>query len=206
VLGFGEALERNTGVLAEVPEWLLMREREVSFVDELALELRNVSTDIALRQPSVAQSIRACVNTLFSLSASSSHSVRLSITTVTHLLRSSQSSNISSRVRGMGPESAAALKSRIAGALAGSAPHEVASPSARLMGSGAFAPSPDPMMAPSVAESVGKSPVWKSAKPFANGGMAGMAATCVIQPIDIIKASLALASLVSPRHHRISIF
>lgn len=94
MLRFGEALERNTGELAEVPEWLLMREREVSFVDELALELRNVSTDITLRQPSVAQSIRACVNTLFSLSASSSHSVRLSIITVTHLLRSSQSNNL----------------------------------------------------------------------------------------------------------------
>ena len=106
----------------------------------------------------------------------------------------------------MGPESGAALKSRITGALAGSAPHEVVSPNTRLIGSGASAPSPDTMMAPSVAESVGKSPVWKSAKPFANGGMAGMAATCVIQPIDIIKASLALASLVSPRHDHICIF
>ena len=29
--------------------------------------------------------------------------------------------------------------------------------------------------------------VWPTVKPFVNGGSAGMLATCVIQPIDMIK-------------------
>ncbi|KAJ9555362.1 hypothetical protein OSB04_009976 [Centaurea solstitialis] len=29
--------------------------------------------------------------------------------------------------------------------------------------------------------------VWPTVKPFANGGLSGMLATCVIQPIDMIK-------------------
>lgn len=29
--------------------------------------------------------------------------------------------------------------------------------------------------------------VWKTIKPFVNGGASGMLATCVIQPIDMIK-------------------
>lgn len=29
--------------------------------------------------------------------------------------------------------------------------------------------------------------VWSSVKPFVNGGVSGMSATCVIQPIDMIK-------------------
>lgn len=33
-----------------------------------------------------------------------------------------------------------------------------------------------------------KSPgVWPTVKPFVNGGASGMLATCVIQPIDMIK-------------------
>ena len=31
--------------------------------------------------------------------------------------------------------------------------------------------------------------VWPTIKPFVNGGTAGMLATCVIQPIDMIKVS-----------------
>lgn len=34
---------------------------------------------------------------------------------------------------------------------------------------------------------IGQSNAWKAVKPFVNGGTSGMAATCVIQPIDIIK-------------------
>ena len=29
--------------------------------------------------------------------------------------------------------------------------------------------------------------VWKTVKPFVNGGASGMLATCVIQPIDMVK-------------------
>jgi len=32
-----------------------------------------------------------------------------------------------------------------------------------------------------------KNTVWQTVKPFINGGCAGMAATCVIQPIDMVK-------------------
>tara|TARA_B110000459_G_C16426910_1_gene410029 strand:+ start:191 stop:310 length:120 start_codon:yes stop_codon:yes gene_type:complete len=28
---------------------------------------------------------------------------------------------------------------------------------------------------------------WKAAKPFLNGGLSGMGATCIIQPLDIVK-------------------
>lgn len=31
--------------------------------------------------------------------------------------------------------------------------------------------------------------VWPTIKPFVNGGASGMLATCVIQPIDMIKVS-----------------
>jgi solute carrier family 25 oxoglutarate transporter 11 len=31
------------------------------------------------------------------------------------------------------------------------------------------------------------SPIWTTVKPFLNGGLSGMAATCVIQPIDMVK-------------------
>ncbi|KZV25693.1 mitochondrial dicarboxylate/tricarboxylate transporter DTC [Dorcoceras hygrometricum] len=34
--------------------------------------------------------------------------------------------------------------------------------------------------------------VWASVKPFANGGISGMLATCVIQPIDMIKVRIQL--------------
>lgn len=31
--------------------------------------------------------------------------------------------------------------------------------------------------------------VWPTVKPFVNGGVSGMLATCVIQPIDMIKVT-----------------
>lgn len=32
---------------------------------------------------------------------------------------------------------------------------------------------------------------WKAVKPFMNGGLSGMGATCIIQPLDIVKVRLA---------------
>ncbi|GFR47827.1 hypothetical protein Agub_g9605 [Astrephomene gubernaculifera] len=39
---------------------------------------------------------------------------------------------------------------------------------------------------------------WKAAKPFVNGGLSGMAATCIIQPIDMIKVRIQLGAKGSP--------
>ena len=41
-------------------------------------------------------------------------------------------------------------------------------------------------------------PVWKAVKPFMNGGLSGMGATCVIQPIDIVKVRLQLGASGGP--------
>jgi len=41
-------------------------------------------------------------------------------------------------------------------------------------------------------------PVWKTVKPFINGGLSGMGATCCIQPIDIVKVRLQLGVTGSP--------
>ncbi|KDD75829.1 hypothetical protein H632_c481p2 [Helicosporidium sp. ATCC 50920] len=41
-------------------------------------------------------------------------------------------------------------------------------------------------------------PVWAAAKPFVNGGLSGMMATCVIQPIDMVKVRLQLGDKGSP--------
>lgn len=40
--------------------------------------------------------------------------------------------------------------------------------------------------------------VWLTVKPFVNGGMSGIAATCVIQPLDIVKVRLQMAGGGSP--------
>ena len=40
--------------------------------------------------------------------------------------------------------------------------------------------------------------VWKSVKPFFNGGLSGMLATCVIQPIDMVKVRIQLGATGSP--------
>jgi solute carrier family 25 oxoglutarate transporter 11 len=34
--------------------------------------------------------------------------------------------------------------------------------------------------------------VWSTVKPFLNGGLSGMGATCVIQPVDMIKVRIQL--------------
>jgi hypothetical protein len=36
--------------------------------------------------------------------------------------------------------------------------------------------------------------VWSAVKPFMNGGLSGMGATCVIQPVDMIKVKSCLLS------------
>jgi len=40
--------------------------------------------------------------------------------------------------------------------------------------------------------------LWQTIKPFANGGSSGMVATCVIQPIDIVKVRLQLGATGGP--------
>ena len=40
--------------------------------------------------------------------------------------------------------------------------------------------------------------VWQNIKPFFNGGASGMLATCVIQPIDMVKVRLQLGAQGSP--------
>ncbi len=40
--------------------------------------------------------------------------------------------------------------------------------------------------------------VWQNVKPFFNGGLSGMLATCVIQPIDMVKVRLQLGAVGSP--------
>lgn len=39
---------------------------------------------------------------------------------------------------------------------------------------------------------------WKAAKPFVNGGLSGMMATCIIQPIDMVKVRIQLGAKGSP--------
>lgn len=41
-------------------------------------------------------------------------------------------------------------------------------------------------------------PVWKAAKPFINGGLSGMASTCIIQPVDMVKVRLQLGETGGP--------
>ena len=40
--------------------------------------------------------------------------------------------------------------------------------------------------------------IWSAIKPFANGGVSGMIATCCIQPIDIVKVRIQLGATGSP--------
>lgn len=42
------------------------------------------------------------------------------------------------------------------------------------------------------------SAVWGTVKPFVNGGLSGMAATCIIQPIDMVKVRLQIGAKGSP--------
>jgi solute carrier family 25 oxoglutarate transporter 11 len=43
------------------------------------------------------------------------------------------------------------------------------------------------MGSPSEENKVPVTTVWTAVKPFLNGGLSGMGATCVIQPVDMIK-------------------
>eukprot|EP00775_Hariotina_reticulata_P009719 gene9719-9878_t len=45
---------------------------------------------------------------------------------------------------------------------------------------------------------MGDNSVWKAMKPFVNGGLSGMAATCIIQPIDMVKVRLQLGATGGP--------
>jgi len=47
-------------------------------------------------------------------------------------------------------------------------------------------------------EDIGKSAAWKATKPFFNGGLAGMGATCIIQPIDMVKVRIQLGATGGP--------
>jgi solute carrier family 25 oxoglutarate transporter 11 len=42
------------------------------------------------------------------------------------------------------------------------------------------------------------SPAWKAIKPFVNGGLSGMASTCVMQPVDMVKVRLQLGETGGP--------
>ena len=42
------------------------------------------------------------------------------------------------------------------------------------------------------------SPAWKATKPFVNGGLSGMAATCIIQPIDMVKVRIQIGAQGGP--------
>ena len=39
---------------------------------------------------------------------------------------------------------------------------------------------------------------WLAAKPFVNGGLSGMMATCIIQPIDMVKVRIQLGEKGGP--------
>ena len=43
-------------------------------------------------------------------------------------------------------------------------------------------------------------------KPFVNGGLSGMAATCIIQPVDMVKVRLQIGATGSPVGHRLLVY
>ena len=48
------------------------------------------------------------------------------------------------------------------------------------------------------SSNMGDNTVWKTVKPFMNGGMSGMAATICIQPIDMVKVRLQTGETGGP--------
>lgn len=48
------------------------------------------------------------------------------------------------------------------------------------------------------ATTMADNPVWKAIKPYVNGGLSGMGATCIIQPIDMVKVRLQLGATGGP--------
>ena len=53
----------------------------------------------------------------------------------------------------------------------------------------------DAKQQPQQAAAAATTGVWKTVKPFVNGGASGMLATCVIQPIDMVKVPYRRAAL-----------
>lgn len=49
-----------------------------------------------------------------------------------------------------------------------------------------------------MSDSKSSSSLWKTIKPFVNGGCSGMLATCCIQPIDMVKVRIQLGSTGGP--------
>jgi solute carrier family 25 oxoglutarate transporter 11 len=49
-----------------------------------------------------------------------------------------------------------------------------------------------------VQTTMADNPVWKAVKPYVNGGLSGMGATCIIQPIDMVKVRLQLGATGGP--------
>ena len=55
------------------------------------------------------------------------------------------------------------------------------------------------------ADTAPKNTIWKAIKPFVNGGASGMLATCVIQPVDMVKVRLQLGATGSPVRPPVSV-
>ena len=56
-------------------------------------------------------------------------------------------------------------------------------------------PTPCPQLTAEMAATQQKPPAWWLAiKPYVNGGLSGMAATCIIQPIDMVKVRIQLGA------------
>ena len=53
-----------------------------------------------------------------------------------------------------------------------------------------------------MADKQQQSGAWKAIKPYVNGGMSGMLATSIIQPIDMVKVRLQLGEKGSPVSRR----
>lgn len=53
-------------------------------------------------------------------------------------------------------------------------------------------------MADAKTQAPALNPVWKAIKPFVNGGLSGMGATCFIQPVDMVKVRIQLGATGSP--------
>lgn len=41
-------------------------------------------------------------------------------------------------------------------------------------------------------------PIWAACKPFVNGGASGMLATCIMQPVDMVKVRIQLGEQGGP--------
>ena len=53
---------------------------------------------------------------------------------------------------------------------------------------------PPPLPATATQQQIQVMAVWKAVKPFVNGGLSGMGATCIIQPIDMVKVRIQLGA------------